>query len=386
MLNKYVFYIYAPKYTHLSSGVRVLYILCDMLNKIGYESYVTSEYSGESYYAPMVTPEIIKKNKDLGKMQIAIYPEVMMGNPLQSKYVIRWMLNKPNNFFQNWLGDFSKDEFIVHHDESFRPKWINSNKQHIPHLDRTLFNMKNTAVERSGVLVYEHRNKVNEKLINNLNNITFITTQKPLTPLECSALYKKSKMLIVAERTAAHAEAALCGCPTVFVANDKFNLNYVFETFWKISSFKEFKLNISELNQGNGFELEKIYDDIVRVEKNNLEILIKNSIKFFEGIREKPANEIASILIESCNNLIKNKNYKDALTIMERVFELQEVPNRAYYLYYKICRELNNDAESNFAQNYLYQKVLTYADNSFFDKIFDFNNSGKLVELNNSIL
>ena len=142
-------------YTALSSGIKVLYILCDALNKFGYESYVTAFNPEIGFVSPELTPEIIKKHYNTGKLQVAIYPEIMMGNPMQCKYVIRWLLNKPNNFLQNWLGDFDEGEFIVHHDESFRPAWIESNRQFIPHLDRSIFNTQMTAEKRSGVILYE---------------------------------------------------------------------------------------------------------------------------------------------------------------------------------------------------------------------------------------
>lgn len=373
MNGNVIFYIYAPAYTPLSSGIRVLYLLCDTLNKIGYESYVTANYSGNEFIAPSLTSEIIKKHTSMGKMQIAIYPEIMMDNPLQSKYVIRWLLNKPNNFLQNWLGDFSADEFIVHHDDSFKPKWINSNKQHIPHIDRSIFNTQDTTPVRSGIIIYEHRNKINNEFINNYKNIQYISSKNPLTPLECSKLYKKSSALIVAERTAAFGEAALCGCPTVFLENDKFDSNYIFENYWKISGFRKYELNINEVNKGNGEKLEDLYDQEVLIEKNNLKLLIAKAINFFERIKYKIPEDVASILLQNCSNLMANKNYKDALTMLERLFNLPEIPNKAYYLYYKICLDLGNKSEADFARNYLHDKILSYGDNGLFEKIINFN-------------
>ena len=378
MPKNYVFYIYAPAYTPLSSGIRVLYLLCDALNKNGYESYVTALYEGKEFFANTLTSEIIKKHRDMGMLQVAIYPEIMMDNPLQSKFVIRWLLNKPNNFIQNWLGDFDSDEFIVHHDDSFKPAWINSNKQYTPHIDRSIFNTQLTPLKRSGIILYEHRNKIDAEFAKNFKDVQYISTTKPMSPLECADLYKKSSALIVSERTAAFAEAALCGCPTVFLNNDKFNYDYSFETYWRISSFKKYTKNINDLNEGNGERLGNLYDNEVETEKINLQILMKNAINFFENIKEKIPEDVASILLQNCMNLIVSKNYKDALTILERLFNLPEVPNKAYFLYYKICRELNNNTEAELANDYLYKKILSYGNKSFFEKIFDFNNCGRL--------
>lgn len=384
--NKYVFYIYAPAYTPLSSGIRLLYILCDNLNKMGYESYVTSINSEMEFKSPTLTPQIIKNHNDMGKLPVAIYPEIMLDNPLQCKKVIRWLLNKPNYFTQNWLGDFDEDEFIVHHDDSFRPAWIESNRQHIPHIDRSIFNSKMTSEKRNGVILYEHRNTINKEFVAQFNDVSYISSKKPLSPLECSKLYKKSSALIVAERTAACVEAALCGCPTVFLDNDKFDSSYIFGGYWRISSFKEYSLNINELNKGNAEILERLYDEEVMAENINLQMLIEKAIKHFENIPDKIPEDIPSILLENCNNLIKANYYKEAAIILERLFGFPQVPNKAYFLYYKICRDLNDYRGAEFAQNYLYKKILTYGDNKMFDKIFNFDDNGNFYDITDSIL
>ena len=379
--NKYVFYIYSPAYTPLSSGIRLLYILCDKLNKIGYESYVTASNAEIEFIAPTLTPEIIKKHNNMGKLQVAIYPEIMMDNPMQCKYVIRWLLNKPNNFNQNWLGDFDEDEFIVHHDDSFRPAWIHSNKQHIPHVDRSIFNTQMTSLERTGVIIYEHRNTIDKEFTASFNEVSYISSKKPISPLECSKLYKKSSALIVAERTAATVEAGLCGCPTVFIDNDKFDSSYFFESYWKISSFKKYNSNINELNKGNGEILEKLYDEAVEVENLNLQVLLEKAINHFENLKERMPEDIPSILLENCNNLINAKNHKDAIIILERLFRLPQVPNKVYFLYYKICRDLKDYVGTEFAQKHLYKKILSYGENKMFDKIFNFDDNGNFFDV-----
>jgi len=382
MTSEFVFYIYAPQYTTLSSGIRVLYILCDYLNKIGYESYVTSIYKGAEFIAPTLTSEIIRGHSIKGKKQVAIYPEIMMDNPLHSKYVIRWLLNKPNNFLQNWLGDFSDYEFIVHHDDSFKPKWINSNKQYTPHIDRSIFNTKASAHTRRGVIIYEHRNRFDPAYVKKFKNIQYISSKKPLSPIECANLYKKSEALIIGERSAAFGEAALCGCPTVFLNNENFDSSYIQNTYWTLSSFNKFTSNINELNYGNGIKLEKLYDEEVKQEFNNFEMLIKKAIIIFNDFGDLAPENSPSILLQNCYNLVKLNKYEDALILLERLFSMPEIPNKAYYLYYKICLILNNREEMEFAEKYLYHKIIGYGGNAYFEKIFDFKNM-KFFDKNN---
>ena len=73
------------------------------------------------------------------------------------------------------------------------------------------------------------------------------------------------------------------------------------------------------------------------------------------------------------------------MIILERLFNLPRVPNKAYFLYYRICRELSDYKGAEFAQNYLYEKIISYGDNGIFDRIFNFNDGGKFFNTTNSI-
>ena len=42
----------------------------------------------------------------------------------------------------------------------------------------------------------------------------------------------------------------------------------------------------------------------------------------FEKIKEKNPEDVASILLENCNTLIRGRNYKDAMIILERIFSI----------------------------------------------------------------
>jgi len=178
----------------------------------------------------------------------------------------------------------------------------------------------------------------------------------------------------------------LCGCPTVFIDNDKFDSSYFFESYWKISSFKKYNSNINQLNKGNGEILEKLYDDAVGVEDINLQVLLEKAINQFENLKERVAEDIPSILLENCNSLIIAKNHKDAIIILERLFRLPRVPNKAYFLYYKICRDLKDYTGAEFAQNQLYKKILSYGENKMFDKIFNFDDNGNFFDISASNL
>jgi hypothetical protein len=87
--------IYTFDYDEGSGGIKVMHKLCDMLNKNGYESYLTFAYSGDNgkicpdYNTPIAPPSIMNNLDEA----IVLYPEGRDGNPLNAKNVVRWILN-----------------------------------------------------------------------------------------------------------------------------------------------------------------------------------------------------------------------------------------------------------------------------------------------------
>jgi predicted O-linked N-acetylglucosamine transferase (SPINDLY family) len=73
--------IYAPFYRHNSAGIRVLYDLQKWLVLAGYDAIVIAAIYG---YATEQFAE-----------DIVIYPEVVVGNPLKARRVVRYILNVP---------------------------------------------------------------------------------------------------------------------------------------------------------------------------------------------------------------------------------------------------------------------------------------------------
>ena len=73
------FVIHTPPYTQSSQGVRVLHELSDDINSIGFDCIVIP---------------IGAKYSPLDPDTIAIYPEVISGNPLKASRIVRYFLNR----------------------------------------------------------------------------------------------------------------------------------------------------------------------------------------------------------------------------------------------------------------------------------------------------
>src|SRR5919109_3289182 len=79
-LRRRIFYIDCPNYSHLSSGIRSLYLLCDHLNRLGCQAYVTGTGCPENLSAPRIEFNAIEANRRNGLDDIVVYPEVVAGN------------------------------------------------------------------------------------------------------------------------------------------------------------------------------------------------------------------------------------------------------------------------------------------------------------------
>lgn len=106
--NRYVFLIYAPSYSHASSGVRALYRLCHHLNRSGYPAAMVARPT------PNLPNWQIPFYRGRAGRSIVIYPEVVSGNPYGAGKVIRWALNAPGLL----AGDsrFADDEMVFVYD------------------------------------------------------------------------------------------------------------------------------------------------------------------------------------------------------------------------------------------------------------------------------
>ena len=123
-----LFYVYTPRWIETSAGIKVLHQLCSLLNEIGQEAYLV--FSEESLnnspringelFTPILTKELFLAHKLSHREPIVIYSETIVGNPLNAKYVIRYLLNYVellggpskfdcNTFFISYTKDIAHD-------------------------------------------------------------------------------------------------------------------------------------------------------------------------------------------------------------------------------------------------------------------------------------
>ncbi len=129
------FLIASPPYTHIFAGVQVLHDLCHDLNELGHSAAIIFFHSGDGeekpyqwslanqpnlyrpgnkyVQLPLGNPQ--KTIADFLKNGILIYPEIIKGNPVGGKNVVRYLLVKDE---KNYPGEFICAFSSVYHKNS----------------------------------------------------------------------------------------------------------------------------------------------------------------------------------------------------------------------------------------------------------------------------
>lgn len=114
MSKKLTYIVDIATFLPSSGGICTMHRLCHDLNSLGETCYITSPITHPSLNAPYVGSRRFKKDE-----VVVIYPEITHGNPLNSKNVIRWILNVPADDFYNKL---SKEDILLKYSESYKLK------------------------------------------------------------------------------------------------------------------------------------------------------------------------------------------------------------------------------------------------------------------------
>jgi glycosyltransferase involved in cell wall biosynthesis len=232
--NNVIFYIVAPPYITQSAGIRVLHLLCHLINAqegclafIAYQPgtghWKIKNYTNPSLHTPFLAAKEIKQHKKNGLLPIVIYPEVVWGNPYQATRVARYLLN-----FPGLLGgpvNYQNTDFIFSYDKHIHVASLNSQYElFIPSLNRENFWFKGDEDREVTCFYASKYQKLGGKVKGLPEGAVEITRGKKdsLSQKEVGNLLRKSKVIYIFENTHLIYEAIMCGCPAVIVFNEYF--------------------------------------------------------------------------------------------------------------------------------------------------------------------
>lgn len=205
-MKKYI--IYTPGFNSTNGGSIAMHRLCDLLNENGYEAYIWRGALEEDLkvYEKFNTPII---NTDELDDFIAIYTEIISGNPLNARHVVRWFLNKPG-FFTNKIN-YGKNELYLYHQIVFNDVDINpniDNKLYVAYFNKEVWKQTNFN-KRSGSCYILRKGEDREIS----HNIATSIKIDGLNHEEMEKIFNRTKYFYSYDlQTAYTMFAAMCGC------------------------------------------------------------------------------------------------------------------------------------------------------------------------------
>ncbi|TWC21739.1 GT2 family glycosyltransferase [Pseudomonas sp. SJZ085] len=211
------YYIYAPNYRRSSAGIRVMHMLCDALKRSGYEAYVAARVFNPNLMTPHLSSDVIALHKSQGLEPIAVYPEIVDGNPLGAGVVVRYLLNQPGYLGGSGIYD-EGDLRFAYSRGLLQPGMPEENILHLPPIDLSIFCPPADPAKRiPGKVCYYQGRAAQAKIDPELlpPDATEITPEFPDSWEGLADLFQQCEYFYLAERSGLAAEAALCGCISI---------------------------------------------------------------------------------------------------------------------------------------------------------------------------
>jgi GT2 family glycosyltransferase len=190
--------IAAPPYSRRSAGIVVLYELQKWLIRLGKDAMILN----------------FKVPYQIEEDDIVIYPEIVSGNPLKAKRVVRYILNEPGRIAGD--KDFDKSEILVAYDP-YLARYSNGVFLTTPIVED--FFLNRGGVRNIDCLWIGKGKNTNHPITENCVEITY---SWPAKRRELAELLNRTATLYsYDDRTMLLTEAALCGCKVVLIKDNE---------------------------------------------------------------------------------------------------------------------------------------------------------------------
>lgn len=200
-----------------SSGEKVLHRLVHELNLAGQEAYTCFDQRNPKWQTPY-------HPGPLGDDWIAVYPEVVTGNPLNAPHVARWVLNKPGKLGGDKTYDPSEEVFCFA--EQFNVLGVPPDRiMYLPAIELDIYTDRH--LPRRFTLYYVGR----KRGIHRPKRALEISPHLRRRPRRLAHVLNRAALLVCYDNmTAMNLIARLCGCPVMLVPDGE----------WTLKQFQEF--------------------------------------------------------------------------------------------------------------------------------------------------
>lgn len=228
------YYIVAHEYTRKSAGIRVLHLLCNALNRSGQRAYLIIHPQFDFVApisrlldTPLLSNAQIASDFENGLTPIMIYPEMIGKNLYNAPLAFEYLLN-----FKGLLGgpNDGQSMFQIAYSEQIRHKSPNAKlKLFIPTSDPRVFHPPELPQMRYGTYFYAAKFQLRYGKIEKLpekNAIEILRNGAAAQSVdELVRIYQTARRIYVYENTAVATEAAMCGCPVIFMPSEFLDSN-----------------------------------------------------------------------------------------------------------------------------------------------------------------
>lgn len=208
--------VFSPPYDGNSGGVKVLHSLCHELIKKGQRVYINTVGQSPRWPIPVATPPIIHKLATT-EDAIGVYPEIIFGNPLGTRTVVRYILNDPGHLGGPKTYDESDLKFVfseVYNRYGFPEEQVLFN----PVID--VENFQNLGLPRTQRCLYIGKGGATPR---SPYSTGAIEIPRPCSERVLNDILNKSKILYCYDPITALTEISrLCGCPVVMIPGTQF--------------------------------------------------------------------------------------------------------------------------------------------------------------------
>ncbi|OHX12815.1 glycosyl transferase family 2 [Chromobacterium sphagni] len=215
------YYIMAPDYRRNSAGVRVMHMLCDALNRSGQEAYITTRECNPDLRTPFLNEEQFDYYKANHIEPIIIYPEVVSGNPMRGRVVVRYLLNRPGFLGGGSYG--SQDILFAYGSGLVQEGMPKDQLLFLPPVDLSIFRPPEDPAKRVPGKVCYYQGRKRQALIDPAllpPDAVEITQQYPDSWEALADLFQSCEYFYSGEVSALAAEAVLCGCVGVVMPGE----------------------------------------------------------------------------------------------------------------------------------------------------------------------
>ncbi|MBE7565751.1 hypothetical protein [Acidithiobacillus sp. HP-11] len=323
------YYVVTPAYTRKSAGIRVLHLLCNSLNKLGYRAHliIQPQFNFASPVSPFLNTPVLTRAQLINDYQrgltpIVIYPETIGSNLFNAPVAFEYLLN-----FGGLLSGAANEHVMpqIAYSEQIRKKSPGCiHTLFIPTSDPRVFYPLKEDVVRQGIYFYAAKfQSLYGKILNHPEPGMIEIFRKGISAQSTKDLiriYHTAKRIYLYENSAVATEAAMCGCPVVFMPSDFLDANIT-----------EFELGSDGMAWGNSKE------EIVRAE-TTVEKFYNHYIEAYNISRSQLED-----FVEYSQELASQTDYKEKIKVFHTEFfgQLLRLLSNTYGLAHKVIYKIS---------------------------------------------